>query len=66
MIEELLQKYSDVFLKKKTTALSDTERVSHHIWLVNEVQSLYDSLYNLSANKLDVLRKYLENMQQQQ
>ena len=66
IMNKLLEKYEDVFSEQRVTMLSSTEMVSHHIQLVKKVQSLYESLYNLLTSELDVLRKYLKNMQQQQ
>ena len=62
--EEILKRFSDIFLKEKTAFLSDQAIIFHYIQLVNEAQLSYELLYNLLTNKLEVLRKYLKNMQQ--
>ena len=66
VIKKLLDKFSDVFLKKKTALLADIAWVSHLIQLINRTQSSFESLYNLLTNELEILRKYLKEMQQYQ
>jgi len=62
VIKKLLNKFSNVFSEKKAVFLINAAQISHFIQLINKVQSLFESLYNLSANELEILRKYLKEM----
>ena len=66
VIKKLLNKFNDVFSKKKAAFLADTTQISHLIQLINRMQLSFESLYNLLTNKLEILRKYLKEMQQYQ
>jgi hypothetical protein len=55
--------YTDVFSEEKAETLPDTSQVTYIIQLVNNKKLSYKSLYNLSANKLSILQKYLEDSQ---
>ena len=64
VIEKLLDEFNNIFLEKKTAILINTTRISHFIWFIDEVQLLFESLYNFLTNKLEILKKYLKEMQQ--
>jgi hypothetical protein len=55
--------YADVFSKEEAGTLPDTSQVTHIIRLVDGKEPPYRPLYNLSANELSILRKYLEDSQ---
>ena len=51
---------SDVFEKTENLILSDHNLYDYVIDLKSEKTSSFDSLYNLSAMKLNMFRKYLK------
>ncbi|KGY14652.1 hypothetical protein PABG_12524 [Paracoccidioides brasiliensis Pb03] len=59
-IERLLANYTDVFSEQEASKLQDTR---HEIHLVEGATAPYGPLYNLSVKELDVLDKYLKEMQ---
>ena len=52
--------YTDVFFKENAEKLSEHEKGDHIIKL-NEQDSLFELLYNLSSSKLKTFQKYLNN-----
>ena len=64
VMKKLLNEFNNVFSEKKAAILINAIRVSHFIQFVDKIQLLFESLYNLSANELEILRKYLKEMQQ--
>ena len=62
-MKKLLDKFNNVFLKKKAVLLINAVRISYLIQFINEVQSSFESLYNFSVNKLEILKKYLKKIQ---
>ena len=63
-MKKLLNEFNNVFSEKKAAILINAIRVSHFIQFVDKIQLSFESLYNLSANELEILRKYLKEMQQ--
>ena len=60
-IPEYYRNLADVFSKKEAqTLLSHQNHLDHHISLMNDTQSIFNSIYNLSKMKLKVLKKYIE------
>ena len=51
----------NVFSEEKTAKINDVTQAVHVIDLVKEKKSSYLSIYNLSAKKLTVLKKYLND-----
>ena len=51
----------NVFSEEKTAKINDVTQAVHVIDLVKEEELLYLSIYNLSAKKLTVLKKYLND-----
>ena len=63
VIKKLLDEFSDIFSEKKAAFLADTVQISHFIQFIDRAQSSFEFLYNLLTNKLEILRKYLKEMQ---
>ena len=60
-ISEYYKNLADIFSKKKVQILlSYRNHLDYHISLMNDIQSIFDSIYNLSETKLKVLKKYIE------
>jgi hypothetical protein len=55
--------YADVFSEEEAGTLLNTSQITHIIQLVDGKEPPHRPLYNLSANKLSVLQKYLEDSQ---
>ena len=60
-ILECYRNLADIFSKKKTqTLLPHRNHLNHHISLMNNIQSIFDFIYNFSEIKLKVFKKYIE------
>src|SRR5947207_2112576 len=60
-IFECYRNLTDIFSKKKAqTLFSHQDHLNHHISLMNNIQSIFNSIYNLLEMKLKVLKKYIE------
>jgi hypothetical protein len=55
--------YADVFSEEEAGTLLDTLQVTYIIQLVDGKEPPHRPLYNLSANELSILQKYLEDSQ---
>ena len=62
-MKKLLNKFNNVFSMKKAIFLINAIRISHFIQLIDRMQLLFESLYNFSVNELEILRKYLKEIQ---
>ena len=59
---QLLKKYKDyanIFSEKKTDKMSDFVHIEHLIFIEEDKDVSFESIYSLSANKLHILHNYL-------
>ena len=61
VISSIYTDYEDVFFKIKMKCLS-AHKKHNYIININNKNSLYESLYNLSDKKLQILQSYLNNI----
>ena len=64
IIKKFLNKFNNVFFRKKAVFLANITWVSHFIQFIDKTQSLFESFYNFLTNELEILKKYLKKMQQ--
>ena len=61
-ISEYYKNLIDIFSKKKIILLlSLQDHLDHHISLINNTKSIFDSIYNLSENEFKVFKKYFKD-----
>ena len=60
-ILECYRNLADIFSKKKTqTLLPHRNHLNHHISLMNNIQFIFNSIYNLLEMKFKVFKKYIK------
>ena len=60
---QLLKKYkdyTDIFLEEETDKMSNFVYIEHLIFIKEDKNVLFKSIYSLSVNKLHVLHNYLD------
>ena len=60
-LSEKFTDYEKMFFQKKTRVFNDHKKNDHVIDIGN-IDFSYEPLYNLSTSKLQILRKYLNNV----
>ena len=59
ILSEEYSEYTDVFSEEEMSQLADNTKVSHAIDIKKGKKPLYESIYPLSVEELQVLREYI-------
>ena len=60
-ISDYYKNLIDIFSKKKAQILSfHQNHLNHHIFLIDNIQSIFNSIYNFSKMEFKVFKKYIK------